>query len=133
MFSRIFDCFFADVVVYDCTVVFILRHVLRCHFAASILGFLQTAAAAVKTAFSYQGHQSAVQPGFWAAVLLDSKLGALSHGGRSQGRSSRLNITFLGGQTAMKAEWLSMRVPKTGEAKGQCERKIVGAEVNIRC
>lgn len=65
--------------------------------------------------------------------MLDSRLGALSHGGRSQGRSSRLNITFLGGQTAVKTEWLSVHVVNTGEGKGQHERKIAGAEVNIRC
>lgn len=57
-----------------------------------------------------RGHQSATCPCFWAAVRLDSKLGALSHGGRLQGKKSRLDITFLARQAAMKIEFLYMRV-----------------------
>lgn len=57
-----------------------------------------------------RGHQSATRPCFWAAVTLDSKLGALSHGGRSQGKNSRLNITLLARRAAMKTEFLHMRV-----------------------
>lgn len=103
------------------------------NFALSILGFPQPDLAAGEAAFSCQGHQSATRPCFWAAVMLDSSLGALSHGGRSRGRSSRLNITFLGRQTTAKTEWLSAHVVNTGEGKGQYERKVVGAEANIRC
>lgn len=66
-------------------------------------------------------HQSAVRPCFWAAVTLDSKLGALSHGGRSQGKSCRLNITFLCKQTAMKPECGPMQVVNSGEEKGHYE------------
>lgn len=72
----------------------------------------------------------------YAAVFLCchvcSRRGALSHGGRSQGRSTRLNLTFLCRQTVMKTEWLSMHVADIGEGKGQYERKIVGVEVNIK-
>lgn len=119
--------------VYDCVFGFTFRNVFTLIFILFIPGFLLPDLAAVKTALSCQGHQAAMRPCFWAAVMLESRLGALSHGGRSLGRSSRLNITFLGRQAAMKTEWLTMHMEHAGKGRDQDQRKIVGAEVNIRC